>query len=138
MPIVVDASVALSWLTASQSTPAADAFASRADDFEAPAIFAAETRNVALKLERRGIVKPPRVDAWLTSLEARVILIPDADDSAARDMLVALSRAEMLGYFDAIYLDLALRRNAGLASRDGALLAAAARRGLSVFDLRGV
>jgi len=56
----------------------------------------------------------------------------DADLQRVSD----LARRLGLSIYDAVYLDLAQLREAGLASRDGGLICAAGDQGVAVLDLR--
>lgn len=132
--IVLDASVAVAWALPSQSTRAADDLARRRAELRlaAPGIFWLEVRNALLAFERRGRINSGVVDAELAVFDASVAAI---DDGAPEDIF-ALARAERISVYDACYLELALRVGAELASRDAALLAAGARRGVSLYDAR--
>lgn len=134
--VVVDASAALAWVLPSQATPAAGAMLDQANSlhFEAPAIFDWEVRNVLLKVERRGAIPPEEHDEALLFYAAlNVQLHAPAIDM---DELGALARANRLSLFDAAYLALAVEHGWPLASRDDALLKAAASAGIECFDLR--
>jgi predicted nucleic acid-binding protein len=138
MTFVIDASAATAWIAPSQATKASDALLSTMASTPglAPAIFAMELRNALLKLERRGVLASAQVDRGLTKL-GLLVRVADRNDTQARpEVLLALARAETLSVFDAAYLELAIRERAEVASRDGALLDAAQRRGLAVRDLR--
>ena len=133
--IVLDASAALARLLPSQSTPASLAFFStELPHLIAPAIFEFEARNALLRAERRGFAYPDVVDEASEQLALMVELQPWATGNTAR--LLNLARREILSLFDAAYLDLARVEGAALASRDGPLLAAAARLGVPTHDLR--
>ena len=133
--LVVDASAALSWLTRSQATVAATALFLRLDRFAlaAPHILAWEVGNTLLGLHRRERgLDLERALGDLASLE-----ITFHPPFAPTDVWAGMpqARAWSLSLFDAAYLDLALERNAALASRDRKLLAAAGRLGVETFDL---
>jgi len=81
-------------------------------------LTADETRRAMLALSRYGIgIEPPP---------------PESENDAILD----LARREHLTVYDAIYVWVAMHGAFTLASRDGDLLAAASRRGVSVEDLR--
>ena len=138
MSLVVDASAAVGWIAPSQSTAAGEQLLSTLDTAQAiaPAIFAIELRNALLKLERRGAISSSQVDAALARLGLLVSVRDGPGEQVNPDRLLSLARAETLSLFDAVYLDLALREGAALASRDAPLLEAAHRRGIEVRDLR--
>jgi predicted nucleic acid-binding protein len=136
--IVLDASALVARVVPSQATAAADAFfaASPLPELIAPAIFSCEVRSALLRAERAGFADREGVNARITMIDVLVKVSAFPAGPAAFAGLVALARAERLSLFDASYLDLALRERASIASRDGPLLGAAARRGLAIHDLR--
>lgn len=133
--IVVDASAALACVMPSQTTSAATAsFAGAVNSsLRAPTVFEAEVSNALLRAARQQ-----RFDGGLIerSVEDLLAIIDVETRSAPPTDIRSLALAESLSFFDACYLELAQRMGAALASRDGALLAAAVRRGVSVEDLR--
>ncbi len=56
------------------------------------------------------------------------------DGAPASDHVLALARRHRLTVCDALYLELALRRGAALATRDAALAAAARAEGVAIRD----
>jgi predicted nucleic acid-binding protein len=136
--IVVDASAAASWLIRSQATVASVAFLQEwpLHDPIAPAILDAETRSVILKAERRGILDRVGADEALTDFRDLAIEMQPPLNADGLDFVVELSRRTGLVFYDALYLDLALRAKAILVTRDAALIAAAARMGVASRDLR--
>lgn len=137
--IVLDASVIAAWLVPSQSTPSGNAFRMQVAEarFLAPYIFPAECRSLLLRAERRGGLSPAEVDAALDFVARLAISVALPLDRTGHDNVLGLARQEGLSLYDALYLAAALESGARLASRDGSLLAAAARRGLATVDLRG-
>jgi predicted nucleic acid-binding protein len=136
--VVIDASAALAWALPSQSTEASIEFISQAERYEfiAPAIFHFEVFNVLVKHRRRGLIDD---EAYRTAsqvlaevnVELEAPLLP-----LAVEQLAAFAQVVGLGLFDAGYLKIALDLDADLASRDKALLGAAATWGVTVHDLR--
>ncbi|MEQ1618468.1 MAG: PIN domain-containing protein [Terricaulis sp.] len=134
--VVIDASAAIAMIAATQATDAISAFAAAPPGpLLAPTHFNLEVRHAMVRLERRGLLAVGRADADLALLESLIAFAPPPDRATFAEAL-NLARAEALSVYDAVCLDLALRSAAALASRDGALLAAAQRRGLVVHDLR--
>lgn len=134
--VVLDSSAALGWALASQRTAAADELAVAVDTaFISPAIFALEFRNALLAAERNRRMSPAEADAFIADVAEDLVTIDTADHETHR-RVVALSRATHLSFYDACYLELAIRENAALASRDAALLAAVLCRSLQAIDLR--
>jgi predicted nucleic acid-binding protein len=136
---VLDASVIAAWLVPSQGTASSEAFRARVAEvrFLAPYIFPAECRSLLLRAERRGGLTPAEVEAALDFVAQLPISVAPPLDRAGHDDVLALARQEGLSVYDALYLAAALEAGARLASRDGPMLAAAARRGIVGIDLRG-
>ena len=95
----------------------------------APQLLWAEMRNLLLMAERRGRIGAGIVMAALSVVEGLAI---DLDRQPASDRVMDLARRHGLTVYDAIYLELALRRGAGLASADAALIRAARVEGVVV------
>jgi predicted nucleic acid-binding protein len=97
----------------------------------APALLWAEIRNLLISAERRGRLDPGMVEEGLAVVEALEIAL---DGTPASDHVLALARRHRLTIYDALYLELALRRGAALATRDEALAAAARAEGVALLD----
>ena len=67
-------------------------------------------------------------------LEALKWLPVQTDSEAVLEVIASLARLHKLSVYDAVYLELAKRRGAALASLDATLLRAAAEEGLRVLD----
>jgi predicted nucleic acid-binding protein len=124
MPMVVDASVTISWYLADEATDTAQSVLERLRESEAivPALWWFETRNVLLMNERRGRLDQSQTTAILAHLARLPIAL---DREPAGDAALALARAHRLTFYDAAYLELALRRDVPLATLDRRLAAAA-------------
>ncbi|MEM6743723.1 MAG: type II toxin-antitoxin system VapC family toxin [Pseudomonadota bacterium] len=123
--LVIDASVALSWLLDDEIAPAADA-ALRALSGRtglAPAVWSFETRNALLTAQRRGRLDLEDVRSKLSAAESLPI---ELDRDPNFDAAMQLAVRWRLSIYDASYLELALRRGALLATLDRSLAAAAA------------
>lgn len=136
---VLDASVVAAWLVPSQGTASSEALRRQVAEvrFVAPYIFPAECRSLLLRAERRGGLSSAEVDVALDFVARLAIAVSPPLDREGHDHVLTLARQEGLSLYDALYLAAALESGARLASRDGALLAAATRRGLATIDLRG-
>lgn len=136
--IIVDASVAVAWIVASQRSQASDELLKRAktEQFVAPGLFAHEARNAVLMLERRGRLTSVQADVAIATTVDAFIELEATPDSAMLGLTLDIARTEALTIYDAAYLELALRRNATLASRDADLLAAGKRRQVTCIDCR--
>ena len=124
MPMVVDASVTISWYLADEASATIQSILQRLGESEAiaPVLWWFEIRNVLLVNERRARLDAPQTAAILAHL-ARLPIALDRDP--AGDAVLALARAHRLTFYDATYLELALRRAAPLATLDRRLAAAA-------------
>ena len=133
--IVLDASVAVSWIAREQATPATDALLERLDglDLHAPQIFGWEIANQCLLRSRRTGVDAGRL---IEAIEALSIVYEAGGSAQDAVALVPTAARYALSLFDAAYLDLALALDAPLATRDAALISAATEAGASVLDLR--
>jgi predicted nucleic acid-binding protein len=135
--VAIDASVAFSWIMATQFTASAEALRTRANvEFAAPLIFSFELRNGLLRAERQKRLTGATADLAIADLLGAIVRLDDPPDAAATDAALLVARTHSLSYYDACYLELARRVNADLASRDGPLLAAAQASGVSTYDAR--
>ncbi|PWE32917.1 VapC toxin family PIN domain ribonuclease [Maritimibacter sp. 55A14] len=124
--VVVDASVVASWLLPSDTGDKTVEILGRVR-LHAPSIFWAETRNILLAAERRKrLTETMMVEAVSLLPAVRVRL----DTAPEGDYVMGLARVYELTAYDALYLELALRRQAPLLTLDRNLAAAAAGEGL--------
>jgi predicted nucleic acid-binding protein len=132
---VVDSSIALTWCFEDEASPETDKLFERVRDDGAavPGIWHLEVSNVLLQAEKRGRIT--RGDAALRlGLIANLPISVD-QETAARSLreTLALARSERLTTYDAAYLELAIRRNLPLMTKDGQLAGVAKRLGLAVL-----
>jgi predicted nucleic acid-binding protein len=133
---VADASVGAAWLVASQSNNATDGLLNDAEqgaEVHVPALWFLEVANTLLMLRRRG-----RFDDrdYKQSQLDLVDLRPRIDDESPRRTLgsvAELAERHALSIYDAVYLELALRRGLPLASRDSGLNKAARSAGVKTL-----
>ncbi len=131
--LVVDASIVVAWLFSDESEPRADRALNRLveDGALAPQLWHLETRNSLLTAERRGRLSMSGVKNRLDALKGLPIRTDvDPDLQSAFD----LARAHKLSIYDALYLELAKRESAELATLDGALGKAALAEGVQLFN----
>jgi predicted nucleic acid-binding protein len=121
-----------------QSTAASEALLDEAAShiLAASHIFPAEIRNVLLILERRRRITTEQARKATSVLSTFGIGIEPAPSSIEYDAILDLARRERLTVYDTTYLWDAMHRGFTLASRDGDLLNAASRVGVSIEDLR--
>lgn len=95
-----------------------------------PALWSAEVANALVQAERRA-APPTRVGKALAAI---VALNPDVDAQTV-DVTrnLELARAYGLSAYDSLYLELALRRKAALATYDEEMIAVAPSAGIRLF-----
>ena len=98
-----------------------------------PPLWISEAANVLLSAQRRGRIDRETMQERLALLD----MLPIETDNMAsgavwRSSVLTLADAEALTFYDATYLELAIRRGLPLASSDAALRRAASRRGVAV------
>lgn len=130
--LVIDASVAMAWLLDDEKSPEADTALVRVWQGGAvvPYFWHIEIRNVLLQSERRNRIDPAQVRVRLATLD---ILPIETDADLDLDAAYRLAQAHGLTFYDAVYLELALRRNAMLATLDNALSRAASAAGVMLL-----
>ena len=117
---VVDCSIAMAWLFNDEATPKTAALLNRLATETAlvPAWWFIEITNVLAMAERKGRITPAQSDAFIADLGKLGIERDDAAPDRAFTHLLALCRTHRLTSYDAIYVDLAVRRNLPLATLD--------------------
>ena len=128
--LVVDASVSAVWFMEDEEHPVAHATFESLNTVQAivPQIWHFEIRNVLLFAARRGSIKRGEISDHLKALN---VLRIDTDQEPDLDAVMQLALTHNLTFYDALYLELAIRRNAHLATLDSALTRAAEREGLT-------
>ena len=138
---VLDASMALAWLFPRQD-PAEAALADQAldeldhEEFAVPAIWYGEVANALLRGERKGLVTLAQTTAFLAELDLADIETETESPRLRQSASMALARSYSLTAYDAMYLELALRRGAPLATFDARLADAMRKAGGQVFGDR--
>jgi predicted nucleic acid-binding protein len=132
MPIVLDASITASWHFPDEQNARSDTVLDglERDSAIVPMHWWFEIRNVLLLGERRRrSSKQDTVDflTWLIKLPIRNAPLPDDGE------VLALARKHKLTFYDAAYLELALREGLALATLDKQLIAAAHAEGVSLI-----
>ena len=135
MAFVVDASVAMGWLLRSQADQYTGAVEGALPNSPGwiPYHFGIEILRSLRSQERRNLLTAREVDEAISHL-LDFPLQQDADDTLEHiPTILALARREGLRVGDAGYLELALRLDLPLATRDRVLARAAERSGVSIF-----
>jgi predicted nucleic acid-binding protein len=130
---VLDASVAVAWLLDDEEEARADAALGQLETEVClvPQFWHLEVRNALLAAERRRRIRTHEVDERLRTLAE----LPVRTDTQPRiGTAFALARTHRLSMYDAMYLELAQRSDAPLATLDKALARAAGTAGLAVTE----
>jgi predicted nucleic acid-binding protein len=138
---VMDASMTLAWIFPRQD-PAEAALAEQAlneldfEEFAVPAIWYVEVANALLRGERKGLVVVSQTTAFLAELDHADIETETDSPRLRQSVVMALVRSHGLTAYDAMYLELALRRGAPLATFDRQLAEAVRKAGGQVYGDR--
>lgn len=134
--LVLDASMALSWLLpdeASESTVAVQAQLLKAEGVWVAAHWRLEVANSLCMAERRKRLDAAGIaQAVALFTQIPVSVDPETNDRASAETL-SLARQHTLSVYDAAYLELALRRGATLATLDGPLRVVAKKLGVPLL-----
>jgi predicted nucleic acid-binding protein len=132
---IVDCSVTVAWCFDDEATVELDLLLDRVQREGAvvPPLWISEAANVLLLAQRRGRIDRETMQERLALLD----MLPIETDNMAsgpvwRSSVLTLADAEALTFYDATYLELAIRRGLPLASSDVAPRRAARRRGVAV------
>jgi len=131
---VIDASVALAWCFADETSEVADLVLDRltGEEAVAPAIWALEVANGMRTAERRGrldAAELPRIRELLGGLPVRIEVV---ELEQALGEVLEIARSLDLTAYDATYLALASRRGLPLATSDDRLRQACGRAGIEL------
>jgi len=137
MPLVVDASVALSWVLPDESSAYAEAVLAvvERDGLRVPELWAWEIANGLTVAYLRKRITPADEAAFLTALSHLSVDVEEAPSAlyVIRDGTAAAMRYGLTAY-DAAYLDLAAREKLTLATLDKAMRKAAVQAGIAIFQ----
>jgi predicted nucleic acid-binding protein len=138
-PVVIDASAAAPWFIPEERTAVSDQlFAdvmTATGSFFAPALWLWETGNILLVSLRRRRMEQSAFENGLRLLTACAVQFDTLPDPHRRAQILRLANVHGLTYYDASYLELALRLNGQLASADRQLVSAAKACGITCLDL---
>ena len=132
---VLDCSIAASWCFKDQATPQTDRLLDRArrDGAAVPALWSWEVANILTIALRRARITPSEANACLWLFALLPISIDAGSHARAWRETFQIAQAHKLTAYDAAYLELALRLNWELATRDAALIRAAGTLGVTVL-----
>jgi len=132
---VLDCSIAMAWLFHDEATPKTTALLNRLATETAlvPAWWFVEITNVLAMAERKARITPPQSDAFIADLSKLGIERDNEAPDRAFTHLLSLCRTHRLTSYDAIYLDLAIRRSLPLATLDDHLRRTARKLGVGLL-----
>lgn len=129
--LVIDASIAASWVLEDESDPRAESVQTEVErnGCLVPQHWHLEIHNTLIMAERRRRITRQAADLGLDFLKS----LPIVTDSE-HELDAALARSYELSFYDAMYVELALRRGASLATLDGPLRRASIAEGVSLVE----
>ena len=132
---VLDCSVAMAWLFHDEATPKTADLLNRLATETAlvPAWWFVEITNVLALAERQGRITPAQSGAFIADIGKLEIELDDEAPGRAFSHLLSLCRTHRLTSYDAMYLDLAVRRQLPLATLDDDLRKAAKKLGVRLL-----
>lgn len=132
MSLVIDASIAASWMFEDEGDPRAGLVLARLRTEEAvvPSLFWFEIRNILIVSERRKRIGEADTAGFLQDLAALRLRV---DHEPSDEAVMRLARKHRLSVYDAAYLELAIRTRAPLATLDAALRQAAVSEAVEVI-----
>ena len=133
--LIVDCSVAMAWLFPDEATPQTAKLFERLADETAlvPGWWRLEITNVLALAERKGRITPAQSAEFISAISTLDIVTDSDSSDRAFDHLLPLCRTHQLTSYDALYLDLALRRGLPLATLDEPLRKAAKKMGVKLL-----
>jgi len=132
---VLDCSVAMAWLFHDEGTPKTTDLLNRlvAETALVPAWWFIEITNVLAIAERKARITAAQSDAFIADLGKLGIERDDDAPDRAFTHVLALCRTHRLTSYDAVYLDLAVRRSLPLATLDENLRRSAKKSGVRLL-----
>lgn len=130
---IADSSAAIAWVVLSQSSRETDQLLDQVKagtSFVVPVLWMFEVANALLALRRRQRIQRDEYNRALVDLGDARPLVDDEGAVRALDAISKLAEKHGLSVYDAVYLEVALRRQLPLATRDSALNKAAKRAGV--------
>jgi predicted nucleic acid-binding protein len=125
--IVVDSSVAVQWVVPEADSAISDTVLLR-DDLAAPDLLLLEVANVFRKKLADGLIQRDQATRGLTFISGQVDLVPGSPSLVAEALDLAIAIQHPV--YDCLYLVLARRNDAKLATHDDHLRRRAVRAGL--------
>ena len=131
MALVVDASMVVAWFVVGQATAHTRKVLARAgrEALYAPPLLQIELASALVKLAHRRKIAPAAISDILSAFEA-LDLVTDKTPPTART-IASICRRYALSAYDAAYFELAIRLELPLAAKDGPLVEAARKAGIT-------
>lgn len=131
---VLDCSVTMTWVFEDEESAESDVVLDRLQTEGAvvPGVWPLEVCNALLVAVRRGRLSEEKSERFVNALEDLPIAVDDPVGGVFQAVLSVASRHSLSSY-DAAYLELALRRQASLATLDTGLARAARAAGVEVL-----
>src|ERR1700751_3316420 len=132
---VADCSIAMAWLFHDEATPKTAALLNRLapETGLLPAWWFIEITNLLAMAERKGGIPPTQSDAFIADLSKLGIERDNEAPDRAFTHLLVLCRRHRLTSYEAIYLQLAIRRSLPLATLDDDLRKTARKLGVDLL-----
>jgi len=127
---VIDSSVGFAWVHPDQATTATDKLlddVANGATVVVPVLWFVEMANGLLVLQRRRKITPAERRTALQTLSDLTLVVDEEAGRAAFRETSELAEKHGLTVYDATYLEVAVRRELSLATRDSTLKAAAKR-----------
>jgi predicted nucleic acid-binding protein len=130
---VVDCSITMTWLFEDEVTPETEDLYDRlmVETAVVPTLWFLEVANVIAIAERKSRITPGQSMGFIADLAKLRIEQDDQGPSRAFSNLLLICRTHQLTSYDALYLDLAVRRGLPLATLDEPLRKAAKKLGVA-------
>jgi predicted nucleic acid-binding protein len=136
--MVVDCSVTMPWLLKNDKTGYAVKVLQSLGTTIAlvPRLWFLEVANVLLVFERRKRITQAESGRFAELLTQLPFDVDDSVYNRVFDGVISLAREQMLSLYDAVYLELAMRRGMPLATLDKGLVKAAKAVGVEIVKFR--
>lgn len=136
MNLVIDASVTLGWFFQDERTEAGNRLLDQvtARGATVPSLWPFEVGNGLLMSYRRNRITKNDLAAAFEALLALNITVDRMEREQIYSRLLGLAQEHRLTFYDAAYLELAMRLNGSLCTSDHELLEAAQRAGVAVWN----
>ena len=131
MTLVIDASAVLAWLLPDEVSVDLSTLIAAHDGGFAPSLLWVEVRNSLIMSERRSRIPFGGVERFTATFDKLHLTYDTTPNSRT---VLALCRDHRLTAYDALYLELALRRKASLVTGDARLAEAARKSGVTVLE----